>query len=44
MAVLLITPTWAVIAGHADRVAVMYGGRVVEQADTPTLFAQPRHR
>jgi len=44
MAVLLITHDMGVIAGHADRVAVMYGGRVVEQADTPTLFAQPRHR
>jgi peptide/nickel transport system ATP-binding protein len=44
MAVVLITHDMGVIAGHADRVAVMYGGRVVEQADTQTLFAQPRHR
>jgi peptide/nickel transport system ATP-binding protein len=44
MAVVLITHDMGVIAGHADRVAVMYGGRVVEQADTSALFADPRHR
>jgi peptide/nickel transport system ATP-binding protein len=44
MAVLLITHDMGVIAGHADRVAVMYAGRIVEQADTVTLFADPRHR
>jgi peptide/nickel transport system ATP-binding protein len=44
MAVMLITHDMGVIAGYADRVAVMYAGRVVEQADTPTLFADPRHR
>ncbi len=44
MAVLLITHDMGVIAGYADRVAVMYAGRIVEQADTATLFADPRHR
>jgi peptide/nickel transport system ATP-binding protein len=44
MAVILITHDMGVIAGHADRVAVMYGGRVVEQASTTDLFAGPRHR
>jgi peptide/nickel transport system ATP-binding protein len=44
MAVMLITHDMGVIAGYADRVAVMYAGRVVEQADTLTLFADPRHR
>jgi peptide/nickel transport system ATP-binding protein len=44
MGVLLITHDLGVIAGHTDRVTVMYGGRVVEQADTAALFAGPRHR
>ncbi|MET0694213.1 MAG: ABC transporter ATP-binding protein [Propionibacteriaceae bacterium] len=44
MAVVLITHDMGVIAGHADRVAVMYGGRIVEQADTPELFSDHRHR
>jgi peptide/nickel transport system ATP-binding protein len=44
MAVVLITHDMGVIAGYADRVAVMYAGRIVEQADTTTLFADPRHR
>jgi peptide/nickel transport system ATP-binding protein len=44
MGVLLITHDMGVIAGHTDRVAVMYGGRVAEQADTTVLFREPRHR
>ncbi|SDS18651.1 peptide/nickel transport system ATP-binding protein [Friedmanniella luteola] len=44
MAVLLVTHDLGVIAGHADRVAVMYGGRVVEEATTPALFGDARHR
>jgi peptide/nickel transport system ATP-binding protein len=44
MAVVLVTHDMGVIAGHADNVAVMYAGRVVEQADVGTLFATPRHR
>jgi peptide/nickel transport system ATP-binding protein len=44
MGVLLVTHDLGVIAGHADRVVVMYAGRVVEQASTPDLFADPRHR
>jgi peptide/nickel transport system ATP-binding protein len=43
MAVILVTHDLGVIAGRADRVAVMYAGRVVETADTPALFASPRH-
>lgn len=42
MAVMLVTHDLAVVAGTADRVAVMYGGRIVEQADTAELFAEPR--
>jgi peptide/nickel transport system ATP-binding protein len=43
MAVILVTHDLGVIAGHADRVAVMYAGRIVETTDAPTLFANPRH-
>ncbi len=41
--VILITHDLGVIAEMADRVAVMYAGRIVEQADVKTLFAQPLH-
>ncbi len=44
MGVLLVTHDLGVIAGHAQRVLVMYGGRIVEEASTPDLFAHPRHR
>jgi len=44
MGVLLVTHDLGVIAGHAQRVLVMYGGRIVEEAWTPELFARPRHR
>ena len=43
MAVVLITHDMGVIAGHTDRVAVMYAGRIVEVADTTTLFSGMRH-
>jgi oligopeptide/dipeptide ABC transporter ATP-binding protein len=42
-AVILITHDLGVIAEMADRVAVMYAGRIVEQADVRALFAQPLH-
>ena len=41
MAVVLITHNMGVIAEAADRVAVMYAGRVVEQAPVARLFAAP---
>ncbi|MEV6367836.1 ABC transporter ATP-binding protein [Micromonospora musae] len=44
MAVILVTHDLGVIAGRADRVAVMYAGRVVETAATAELFRSPRHR
>ncbi|GAB2921468.1 dipeptide ABC transporter ATP-binding protein [Micromonospora polyrhachis] len=44
MAVILVTHDLGVIAGRADRVAVMYAGRVVETAATEELFHSPRHR
>ena len=43
MAVLVITHNMGVIAEIADQVAVMYAGRIVEQAPVETLFAAPAH-
>jgi peptide/nickel transport system ATP-binding protein len=40
---ILITHNMGVIAEMADRVAVMYAGRVVEEADAKELFARPLH-
>ncbi len=42
-AVILITHDLGVISEMADRVAVMYAGRIVEQADIQTLFKKPVH-
>ena len=43
MAVLFITHNLGVVAEIADRVVVMYSGRVVEEGDVHALFRQPRH-
>ncbi|MEO5324639.1 ABC transporter ATP-binding protein [Mesorhizobium sp. CC13] len=43
MAIVWITHDLGVIAGIADRVMVMYGGQVVEQAPVKELFRNPRH-
>ncbi|MFP4330674.1 MAG: ABC transporter ATP-binding protein [Alkalispirochaetaceae bacterium] len=42
-AILFITHDLSVIAEMADRVVVMYAGKVVEEADVKTLFHQPAH-
>jgi len=41
--VILITHDLGVIAEMAERVAVMYAGRIVEEADVKALFAKPLH-
>jgi oligopeptide transport system ATP-binding protein len=43
MAVIFITHDLGVVSGLCDRVQVMYAGRIVETADTRTLFHSPRH-
>src|ERR1700677_1181777 len=43
MAVILVTHDLGVIAGRADRAAVMYAGKVMETTSTMRLFANPRH-
>jgi peptide/nickel transport system ATP-binding protein len=43
MSVILVTHDLGVIAGRADRVAVMYAGEIAETTATGTLFANPRH-
>ena len=43
MSVLFITHNLGVVAGIADRVLVMYAGRIVEEANVGALFRTPRH-
>jgi peptide/nickel transport system ATP-binding protein len=43
LAVILVTHDLGVIAGRADRIAVMYAGKVMESTSTARLFANPRH-
>jgi oligopeptide/dipeptide ABC transporter ATP-binding protein len=43
LAVLLITHDLGVVAEVADRVAVMYTGRIVEESDVKELFLRPKH-
>ncbi|MDE2924509.1 MAG: ABC transporter ATP-binding protein [Acidobacteriota bacterium] len=42
-ALILITHDLGVVARYADRVAVMYGGRIVESGPAAALYADPRH-
>jgi oligopeptide/dipeptide ABC transporter ATP-binding protein len=43
LGMLLITHDLGIVAQTADRVAVMYGGRIVEHAPVKALFANPKH-
>jgi len=43
MAIILITHDVGVIAENADRVVVMYGGKVMETSDVRTTFRKPKH-
>ena len=43
MAIMLITHAMGVVAENAQRVVVMYAGKVVEEASVEELFANPRH-
>ncbi len=42
-ATILITHDLGIVAELCDRVLVMYGGKIVEQGDVHTIFANPRH-
>ena len=43
MGLILITHDLGVVADVADRIAVMYAGRIVERADVEDIYAQPAH-
>lgn len=44
MAMVLVTHDLAVVKGFTDRVAIVYGGQVVETGPTAEIFANPKHR
>lgn len=43
MSMILITHDLGVIAGEADRVIVMYGGRIIEEGTAREIFNSPKH-
>src|SRR5436309_1029896 len=43
VAVILVTHDFGIVAANADRVAVMYAGRIVETGTTLHIFNEPRH-
>jgi peptide/nickel transport system ATP-binding protein len=44
MAMVIVTHDMGIVAGRTDRVAVMYGGRLVELGSTLSIFERTRHR
>ncbi len=42
-AIILITHDMGIVADMCDRVAVMYAGQIIEEADVRTIFADPQH-
>ncbi len=43
LALVIITHDLGIVAGSADRLAVMYAGRIVEEGEAEAVFAHPRH-
>jgi len=43
LALIIITHDLGIVAGSADRLAVMYAGRIVEDGEAEAVFARPRH-
>ena len=43
-AVILITHDFGVVAGMADKIAVMYAGHIVEYGTTDEIFYEPKHQ
>jgi oligopeptide transport system ATP-binding protein len=43
LALILITHNMGIVARYADRIAVMYGGRIIESGSTRDIFEQPAH-
>lgn len=43
MSIIFITHNLSLVSGFCDRILVMYGGHIVEEADSTTLFTHPRH-
>ena len=43
MGLVLISHDLGIVAGTADRIAIMYAGRIVERGDVEAVFYQPRH-
>ncbi len=42
-AIILITHDLGIVAEMCERVAIMYAGRIVEEADVETIFSEPKH-
>jgi oligopeptide transport system ATP-binding protein len=43
LAMILITHNMGIVARYADRIAVMYGGRIIESGSTRDIFERPAH-